>query len=89
MRWRHPGMEMGADLGLAGVAQGAEEADRVRIGRDRIVDDIGRNHAEPLVNLVAWRMPIDPRIRGNVLIALPRIPMMKQEPPQGIDAEFQ
>ena len=51
-RRRHPGMEVGADLGLAGVAQRREEAHRRRVGRDRIVDDIGGDDAEAVVQSV-------------------------------------
>ena len=43
---------MGADLGLAGVAQALEKGDGGRIGRDRMVDHIGRDDAEAIVNLV-------------------------------------
>src|SRR5206468_12648833 len=44
---------------------------------------------QSLIDLVARRFSIDPRIRRNMSILLPGIPMMKKKPSQRINADLQ
>src|SRR5690349_3878139 len=52
-----PGLEMGPDLAAAALMDGADRLIALRLRRDRIVHEVYRSHAEPVINVLDDMLP--------------------------------